>query len=448
MKVTVIGGGSYQWSLGFCSQFIHGHLLSDVQVCLMDTDPLALDIVFQAAQIMNRSSGSPIGLTKTTELARALAGADFVLVSISTGDLAAMEHDLKIPEKYGIWHTVGDTVGPGGWSRAVRNIPVFHTIASQMKAVCPDAWLINVSNPLTPLTRVPDRCFGIKTIGMCPGAHSQAKRLTDLAGFTACEEPDYTVTGIDHGSWFTRIAADGEDVLARLRELGYCRGDGLLPSEVLTEDPHAEDAHTRAAFALWHELGYLPSLTDRHVVENFPWFLARPTPELPFRLKRTFIEERCQWKAGKKQKIEEFVASDGQAAIGGFGHGGDPILTLIQALCGHRSFLYGANYKNIGQIPGLPEGAVVETRCRFDGAGVHPLVSPMPDLLKCMTLPTVLRQEMIIDIALDGSFDDLVALVLTDPLCSRLAVAQCRDMVRELLTANRALIQNPKLLEF
>ena len=103
MKVTVIGGGSYQWSLGFCSQFINGHLLSDVQVCLMDTDPLPLDIVFQAAQIMNRSSGSPIGLTKTTELARALAGADFVLVSISTGDLAAMEHDLKIPEKYGIW---------------------------------------------------------------------------------------------------------------------------------------------------------------------------------------------------------------------------------------------------------------------------------------------------------------------------------------------------------
>ena len=448
MRIAVIGGGSYLWSLGFCSQFIGSQCLSDVRVCLMDTDELPLDLVFRAAQIINSRHGSPIGLTKTTELERALDGADFVLVSISTGDHDAMEHDLEVPEKYGIWHTVGDTVGPGGWSRAVRNIPVFHNIASRMKAVCPDAWLINVSNPLTPLTRVPDRCFGIKTIGMCPGAHNQAKRLTDLAGFTACAEPDYVVTGIDHGSWFTQINADGKDVLATLRDLGYCRGDGLLPGEVLTRDPHAETAHTRAAFVLWHELGYMPSITDRHVVENFPWFLARPTPELPFRLKRTFIEERRQWKAVKKREIEAFVATGEQAAIKGFGHGNDPITTLIEALCGHRSFLYGANYRNAGQIPGLPEGAVVETRCRFDGAGVHPLVSPMPDILKCMALPTVLRQEMIIDIALHGSFGDLVALVQTDPLCSRLAVGRSREMVRELLTANRALIQNPRLLEF
>lgn len=448
MRIAVIGGGSYLWSLGFCSQFCDNTRLSDVHVCLMDTDPAPLDLVYEAARIINRNHGSPIDLTKTIELDRALDGAEFVLVSISTGDHDAMEHDLKIPEAYGIWHTVGDTVGPGGWSRAVRNIPVFHNIASRMKTICPDAWLVNVSNPLTPLTRVPDRCFGIKTIGMCPGAHSQAKRLTDLAGFTACAEPDYVVTGIDHGSWFTRISAAGDDVLARLKELGYCRGDGLLPSEVLTQDPHAEAAHTRAAFALWHELGYLPSIGDRHVVENVPWFLAQPTSELPFRLKRTFIEERRQWKATRRKEIEAFVATSDQASIKSFGHGNDPIVTLLEALCGHRSFLYGANYKNVGQIPGLPDGAVVETRCRFDGAGVHPLVSPMPDILKCMTLPTVLRQEMIIDITLEGSFDDLVALVLTDPLCSRLAIGQCREMLRDLLAANRPLIRNPRLLEF
>ncbi len=77
-----------------------------------------------------------------------------------------MRFDIEIPEKYGIWYTVGDTVGPGGWSRAARNIPVFNDLAAKMKKYCPDAWLINVTNPLTVLTRLPQRDFGIKTIGM------------------------------------------------------------------------------------------------------------------------------------------------------------------------------------------------------------------------------------------------------------------------------------------
>jgi alpha-galactosidase/6-phospho-beta-glucosidase family protein len=103
---------------------------------------------------------------------------------------------------------------------------------------------------------------------------------------------------------------------------------------------------------------------------------------------------------------------------------------------------------NIGQISDLPTGAVVETRCRFDGAGVHPFASPMPAILKILTLPHVLRQEAIIDIALSGSFDEMVALVVTDPMCCRLTPGQGREMMKEMLSANREWIQNPRLLEF
>ena len=124
------------------------------------------------------------------------------------------------------------------------------------------------------------------------------------------------------------------------------------------------------------------------------------------------------------------------------------MVTVIEALEGHRSFLFGSNYRNQGQIPQLPADAVVETRVRFDGAGVHPLASPMPAVLVPYVLPIVLRQEAIIDIALTGAFDELVALVAGDPLCSRLAVGDCRRMMQELMEANRPWIQNPKLLEF
>jgi len=447
MKITVIGGGSLLWAFGFARQFVGSRSLEDVTLVLMDLNAEALELVGTAAGMCNRRSGSPITIETTTDRDAALDGADFVVVSISTGGLAAMRHDIEIPQRYGIWHTVGDTVGPGGWSRALRNIPVFFDLAEGMSRLCPRAWLINVSNPLSVLTRVPQREFGIRSVGCCPGVDGHARTLARLAGFGPGARIDYVVTGIDHGSWFTSLHADGVDVIGELRGLGYCRSDGKLPSEVETADPLAEAASSRAVFAIWRETGFMPAINDRHAVENWPWFLARENErDIPFGLKRTSVDERAERYGARRRRLEEYIASDGEQEHGA-GHGDDPVLQMIEALSGHGSFLSGANYMNVGQIPGLPEGAVVETRCRFDAAGVHPLTSPMPPLIKAMVLPQVLRQEAVIDIALSGGFDELAALVLTDPLCSRLEMGECRRMLREMLEANRRLIRNPELLE-
>lgn len=446
MKIAMIGGGSYLWALGFCRQLVRSDPLGGAEVWLMDLNVEALALVHKAAGILNAARGDPVRLEQTAELEPALDGADYVIVSITTGGLDAMEHDLAIPERYGIRHTVGDTVGPGGWARALRNIPVFYDLAERMRALCPDAWMINVTNPLTPLTRTPWRCSGIKTLGICPGVDEQARVLARIAGCPPDRELDYTVTGIDHGSWFTRLSAGGCDVLAELKARGFCRSDDTFPGEAPGEEPPPDHKHIRAAFAVWREVGYLPSIGDSHIVENFPWFVSQPEGELPYRLQCTSVEERRRRRDKRRRGIEDFVR---QAEAGGMkelGHGDDPVVRVIEALRGFRSFVYGANYRNIGQIPGLPQDAVVETRARFDGSGVHPFVSPMPDVVKCLTLPIVLRQEMIVDIALSGTFDELTALVLTDPLCSRMPIARCRDMVRELVEANRPWIRNERLL--
>ena len=256
MKVTIIGGGSYTWAFGFCRQFVLSEQLQGVHVTLMDTNPAALALVHAAATRFNLAHGSPITLESSSNLEAALDGADYVVVSISTGGLEAMQHDIAIPERYGILHTVGDTVGPGGLLRAVRNIPVFHDFGEKMKRLCPNAWLINVSNPLTPLTRVPQRNFGIRSIGMCPGVETCVRSLAEIAGAAPGSPVDYTVTGIDHGSWFTRIAAGNLDVMQRLKEMGYCRSDDRLPDQALTEDPHIGlVSGMRAGFAIWRELG-------------------------------------------------------------------------------------------------------------------------------------------------------------------------------------------------
>jgi len=450
MKITVIGGGSYLWAFGFIRQVVDSEKIKDITLVLFDINRYSLELVKSAGQIYNKKHGSPVKIEATMNLDSALKGSDFVVVSISTGGLTAMKHDLKIPEKYGILHTVGDTVGPGGWSRAVRNIPVFNNFGFKMKKHCPKAWLLNVSNPLTVLTRVPERNFGIKTVGLCPGVEEQVRTLAALAGADIkTARFDYTVTGIDHGSWFTKFYYDGIDVIQKLKDMGYYRSDDKLPGVITTADALAEAATYRAGFAAWRELGYLPGVGDRHSIENWPWLLTRGRIEkgkLPFGIKRTLIEERFKWRKNKEKKLEKYVKT-GEVSTLEDGHGGDPIFDVIEALSGKSSFLWTSNFKNVGQISGFPDGAVLETRCLFDGAGVHPFCSPMPDILKALVLPQVLRQEAIIDITLKGSFDELVALISTDPMCSHLKIGECRKMVRELLLANRAFIKNSKLLK-
>lgn len=447
MKIAIIGGGSALWAFGFSRQFIHSERLAGSSLCLMDIDPVAVERVARAAQICNQRAGRPLAIDRTTDRAPALDGADFVIISISTGGLDTMAVDVELPQEYGIWHTVGDTVGPGGWSRAVRNIPVFDDLAAEMKQRCPQAWCINVSNPLSVLTRVPALKHGIKTVGLCPGMPNQARMLARVAGFEADQEVDFVGTGIDHNSWFTRLSVGPEDVLERLRQQGFHRADGMLPTEVVSVDPMAENSSNRYVFTAWRELGFMSAIGDRHAVENWPWYLLQDSEaDIPAGIKRTTIAERRAGLAQRIGHLEAYIDEAGEQDEGA-GHGDDPILQIVEALAGYGSFSYCANYGNEGQIAELPAGAVVETRARYDCCGVHPETAPLPSALHPLVAPVVARQEAVIDIALHGNLDELVALVRTDPLCSRLSPGACRQMVARMLQANAAHIQNPRLLE-
>jgi len=444
MKITIIGGGSIMWAFRFCRQIITSPHLNGSTISLIDIDKSLLNTVHKAAEICNKKNGNPVSIEKTMHQKNALKDADFVVVTISTGGLEAMAKDISIPEKYGIYHTVGDTVGPAGWIRAVRNIPVFYKIAADMKEVCPNAWMINCSNPLTPLTRLPEKKFGIKTIGLCGGVESYMKHLCDLAGLKDAIDKDYIATGIDHGSWLTEIYADGIDVIKKLKDTGYGCKDGKSAKDAPELDGYMTGS--AAGFAIWKNIGFMPGISDRHQAENWPWFLASDSPELLYNIKRTYISDRQEARNKRSADLKTYIESDGAIAEDKIGKGNDLMIKKIHALAGFQPFMAAANYKNIGQIQELPPGAVVETRCRFDAAGVHPFCSPMPEALQMIILPIVLRQEAIIDIALSGTFDELVGIVISDPLCCRLQPGQCRQMLAEMLTATKEWIKNPALL--
>lgn len=131
LKITFVGGGSYNWGPSLINDLILAEKLDGSEVCLLDVHAKPSQEVAAAARAMNDRFGRRFRFTPTTDAAKALRGADFVVITISTGRLAAMKHDLKIPERYGIFQTVGDTVEPGGWARSLRNIPVLVKLAKR-----------------------------------------------------------------------------------------------------------------------------------------------------------------------------------------------------------------------------------------------------------------------------------------------------------------------------
>ncbi len=166
-KITFIGGGSYQWTPTLLLDIARTPVLAGAEIALCDIDPAPLPRMLELVDHVNELAGTKLTATSTTDRRAALPGSDYVVVCISTGALTSMAIDLDVPARYGIHQSVGDTVGPGGINRALRNIPVLVGVARDMEELCPQAWLLNLTNPMTTLTRSITSATAIETIGLC-----------------------------------------------------------------------------------------------------------------------------------------------------------------------------------------------------------------------------------------------------------------------------------------
>ena len=422
-KIALIGGGSYGWGPNVVSRILAHAELDGWQVMLHDLDPEPLELVWQLGQRRCAQLGSTVQLERTTDLAAALDGASHVIVTITTGGLRAMRVDVEIPERYGVFQTVGDTVGPGGLNRTLRNLPVFVGLARSMERHCPKAWMLNASNPLSALTRAVSRETSIRALGLCHGVKGVARML---AGFFGVElgQCAYVNSGIDHCAWFTEFLVQGRPAADLLAEQGLEAWLQLPPDEAAA-DPRFGRLYTiRCGLALGRQLGALPAIGDRHLVEFFPGYLSSTESVARHGLKRTPMADR---EAGRQQARErlaaELTAAEPPTAV----TGSDDVAGWIAALAGGTPLEDNVNIPNIGQIPQLPWGAVVETRGVLDATGCRPLVSPLPPALEAIVRPHVLREELLVEAAIEGSMAKALAALTSDPLLG------CPDQAPELL---------------
>jgi alpha-galactosidase len=434
-KITFVGGGSYAWMPSILGRLFQTHTRQNDQIVIQDINAEACEDIYQLAVGLRKRFKSTVELSRTTDVSRALEGADYVSLTISTGGLATMRVDVEVPEKYGIYHTVGDTVGPGGLSRALRNVPVMVNLAHQMEKYCPKAWLLNLSNPLSPLTSAVSRESKIKTAGLCQGVVEHVDYLVKLLGHEPGKDVQFVTAGIDHCPWLLELRINGRDGLQMLKEKGLCSCE-IDPSRIqANKDSHMNVlAGVRAGFALWKEVGYLPGIGDRHIVENFGNFLTDQKQIEKYGIVRTTIDQREQGQAQAKANVKRYIAEPEKLNVPNT-HA--PVIQMVDALEGQGDLLTTLNVENVGQIPELPARANVETLCHIDRLGVHPITigQPLPRAIEAIVRPHILRQEGIIDAALTGDFELAVNLLATDPLVR--SITDARAMMKEMIEKNK-----------
>ncbi|MAE61568.1 MAG: hypothetical protein CMJ49_09455 [Planctomycetaceae bacterium] len=436
VKIVFVGGGSYNWCPTILCDLIREPALEGAQVVLLDLDVGAAGEIAAAAEAIAAALGRRFTFTATTDQTSAFAGADFVLITISTGGLDAVAHDLAVPERYGILHTVGDTSGPGGWSRSLRNIPVFVQLSQAIEQHAPNAVVLNYTNPMATLTGVFGACSNLRTVGLCHGVFGTYRVLEQLFDV---EERDLTVRfgGTNHFFWVTDFSVRGESGYPLLRQR---LADESIDGALAQGDADEMGFHSHHALFddLYRRTGYLGYAGDRHTAEFLPGLLtAAAFAENRFKLERTTVAQRREGQIKARQRALDLASG----ACEPFERSRETAVDILRASVTNTPFTDVVNLANIGQIDNLPRGAIVETPGRVDAHGFAPItIGALPECLADMVRPHCDVQLMTLDAGLRGDLELALEALAADPLCADLDAGDVRRMGLELIDANRGLL--------
>ncbi|MGX8699584.1 MAG: alpha-glucosidase/alpha-galactosidase, partial [bacterium] len=434
MKITYIGGGSKMWARIFMQDLALAEDFSGT-VALYDID---LPAARRNELIGNRMEALPAAKSRFTyqvfeELGAALEGADFVLISILPGTFAEMRSDVHAPEACGIFQSVGDTVGPGGVLRAMRTVPLYEGFAKAIETHCPNAWVINLTNPMTACVKaLYDNFPQIKAFGCCHEVfHTQdllCAFLREKTGENVSRREIYTdASGINHFTWITEARWREVDLLALLPEFYEKYHEvGIYPKG--TPDQWMWDTFASGNLVkldLWRRYGALAAAGDRHLVEflDAGWYLSDPA-------RWHFARTPVSWREeDQRRKLEESITlSEGRGELT-LAPSGEELVRLMRGILGYETVVSNVNLPNVGQMQGLPLGSIVETNCVFTHGFVKPIAAnPLP----AAVLSLVRRNSDNIDLTCSAirerDPDKLLAAFMNQPLCAGLAYDRAKTL--------------------
>ncbi len=440
-KVVMIGAGSAMFTRGLVSDLIRSGIEADL--VLVDIDPDALEVANRLTRKMVEFKKAPIRVSAHLDRRDALRDATVVICTIGVGSRRAWEKDVFIPRKYGIYVPVGDTVGPGGSSRAMRMIPPMVAIANDVLDLCPDALFFNYGNPMAAVCRAIRKATGANVVGLCHGVIDTAKHLARVMG-VPFERMQYSAVGINHQTWFTQVRVDGKDALPHMREIARQRVAAAPEMDAPAGSNSGWVSHNSPfangidpfSWQLLLTFGGFPAPLDRHVTEFFPQFFRDGT-YYGMRLGVDAFSFEGTIENGDRgydeMKADAFSPNPlNEAYFEHIGGEHEQVIDMILSIRGDKGKVYSANLPNRGQVPNLPEDAIVESPAYADAAGMHPLMLPPLSPGIAGALATRFQWvETIVEAALEGSREKFIQALILDGYVTSLG--QARAMADELL---------------
>jgi len=377
-------------------------------------------------------------------LEEALTGADFVIISILPGTLQEMISDVHAPEKYEIYQSVGDTVGPGGLIRALRTIPMYITIANAIKDFSPNAWVINYTNPMSICVRTLYQVFPqIKAFGCCHevfGTQSLLQKMVqDMCGIEVPNRNEIRVNvlGINHFTWIDKATYNNIDLFPIYHD--FCQK--YKEEGFISEEEHAtfnpEFGANKVKFDLFRRYGIIAAAGDRHLAEFCPgkWYLGEEDPYPTWKFARTPVPKRIEAYHKLLEDTKDFVSGEKEFEIKETGEEG---VRQIKALVGLDSFVTNVNLPNTGQMPDMPLGAIVETNALFQADCVRPVVAgKLPQSVNGLVVRHIYNQETIVTAGLKKDYELAFTAFINDPLVT-ISLSDAELLYIEMLNNTRA----------
>lgn len=383
IKIAYIGGGSRGWAWGLMSDLVSCDDISG-DVYLYDIDfPAAQNNEIIGEKFNNAEGAKSIWHYHAVEtIEEALDKADFIVISIQPATFDEMYSDVHTPEKYGIYQSVGDTTGPGGIVRAMRTIPMYEYFAKKIEECCPNAWVINYTNPMTLCVKTLYRVFPkIKAFGCCHEVFGTQKVLSfaldKVLGIKDIPREEIRVNpiAVNHFTWITKAKYRNIDLFPVYEKFVEMYADNGYDEHVdqnwMNRGFHSKE---RIKMDLFRRYGYIAAAGDRHLAEFCPgkWYLENPQKVKEWGFGLTTVDYRKQQLKERLERGENLASGKEEVKIEQTGEEG---VNQIRALLGLCELVTNVNIPNSGQIPNLPTDAIVETNAVFSDDNVTPVFS-------------------------------------------------------------------------
>lgn len=428
-KITFIGAGSFDFTRELVRDILTYDAFKDATICLMDIDPQKLSYIERACHKIKEAGNYPVTIEATLDREKALEGADGVVITVLTAGPDIFRTDIEIPKKYGVDICVGDTRGPAGIFRFLRSAPVLLDICRDIERICPDAYVLNYTNPMALNCRYLQEMTKVKVTGLCHSVQHTAKMLADWIG-ADIKDVEYTCAGINHMAFYLEYKWKGEDAYPLIRK--------AVEKEEIYNEEHVRNQ-------LFLHLDYYPTESSGHNSEYYPWFRKRSdliekycthstgwNPGTHAYILNEYFRRQNEWQQDIEKWLEEPEVD--------LERGQEYAACIFNALFGdHTPFDFNGNVRNEGWITNLPEGCCVEVPVTVtkDGYEVHP-VGALPAQLAVIDNTAARSEELAVCGCIEGDKRKIFHAILVDPLTSAvLSMDEIQQMVDEMFEANK-----------